>query len=50
MLDWTRREREEREADGEEITGESELPLEEVTWDDGSGGTDNGEDKGADAA
>ena len=26
MLDWTRREREEREADGEEITGESELP------------------------
>jgi dTDP-4-dehydrorhamnose reductase len=50
MLDWTRREREEREADGEEITGESELPLEEVTWDDGSGGADNGEDKGADAA
>jgi dTDP-4-dehydrorhamnose reductase len=27
MLDWTRREREEREADGEEITGESELPV-----------------------
>jgi dTDP-4-dehydrorhamnose reductase len=27
MLDWTRREREEREADGEEITGESELPT-----------------------
>jgi dTDP-4-dehydrorhamnose reductase len=26
MLDWTRREREERQADGEEITGESELP------------------------
>ena len=26
MLDWTQREREEREADGEEITGESELP------------------------
>ncbi len=26
MLDWTRREREEREADGEEITGENELP------------------------
>jgi dTDP-4-dehydrorhamnose reductase len=27
MLDWTRREREEREADGEEITGEKELPA-----------------------
>jgi dTDP-4-dehydrorhamnose reductase len=27
MLDWTRREREERQADGEEITGESELPA-----------------------
>jgi dTDP-4-dehydrorhamnose reductase len=26
-LDWTRREREEREAAGEEITGESELPV-----------------------
>ncbi len=26
-LDWTRREREGRQADGEEITGESELPL-----------------------
>ena len=26
-LDWTRREREERHADGEEITGESELPV-----------------------
>ena len=26
MLDWTRREREEREAAGEEITGENELP------------------------
>jgi dTDP-4-dehydrorhamnose reductase len=26
MLDWTKREREEREADGEEITGENELP------------------------
>jgi dTDP-4-dehydrorhamnose reductase len=48
MLDWTRREREEREADGEEITGESELPLEEVTWDDGS--DDGDKDKGADAA
>ena len=46
MLDWTRREREEREADGEEITGESELPLEEVTWEDGT----DGEDKGVDAA
>ena len=49
MLDWTRREREEREADGEEITGESELPLEDVTWDDGSDDP-GGEDKGADAA
>jgi dTDP-4-dehydrorhamnose reductase len=29
VLDWTRREREEREADGEEITGESELPVPE---------------------
>jgi hypothetical protein len=27
MLDWTRREREEREADGEEITGENEVPT-----------------------
>ena len=44
MLDWTRREREEREADGEEITGESELPLEEVTWEDGADGSDEGED------
>jgi dTDP-4-dehydrorhamnose reductase len=26
VLDWTKREREEREADGEEITGENELP------------------------
>ena len=26
MLDWTKREREEREADGEEITGENEVP------------------------
>jgi dTDP-4-dehydrorhamnose reductase len=26
MLDWTHREREERQADGEEITGENELP------------------------
>ncbi len=49
MLDWTRREREEREADGEEITGESELPLEDVTWEDGSDEPD-GEDKGVDAA
>jgi hypothetical protein len=40
MLDWTRREREERQADGEEITGESELPLEPVTWEEGSDGTD----------
>jgi dTDP-4-dehydrorhamnose reductase len=46
VLGWTRREREEREADGEEITGENELPLEDVTWDDGTGGAD----KGADAA
>ncbi len=44
MLDWTRREREEREADGEEITGESELPLEDVSWDDGTDGTDEGVD------
>jgi dTDP-4-dehydrorhamnose reductase len=44
VLEWTRREREEREADGEEITGENELPLERVTWDDGSGGTDEGAD------
>jgi dTDP-4-dehydrorhamnose reductase len=27
VLDWTKREREEREADGEEITGENELPT-----------------------
>jgi dTDP-4-dehydrorhamnose reductase len=44
MLDWTRREREEREADGEEITGESELPLDDVTWEDGTGGSDEGVD------
>jgi dTDP-4-dehydrorhamnose reductase len=44
MLDWTRREREEREADGEEITGESELPLEDVTWEDGPDGEDEGQD------
>jgi hypothetical protein len=44
MLDWTKREREEREADGEEITGETELPLEDVTWDDGTDGTDEGAD------
>jgi dTDP-4-dehydrorhamnose reductase len=44
MLDWTRREREEREADGEEITGETELPLDDVTWDDGSDGADKGQD------
>jgi dTDP-4-dehydrorhamnose reductase len=44
MLDWTKREREEREADGEEITGESELPLDDVTWDDGTDGTDEGAD------
>ena len=49
MLDWTKREREEREADGEEITGESELPLEDVTWDDGSDEPD-GADEGVDAA
>jgi dTDP-4-dehydrorhamnose reductase len=30
-LDWTRREREEREADGEEITGENELPAADRT-------------------
>jgi hypothetical protein len=49
---WTRREREERHADGEEITGESDLPLEPVTWEDGSGGADEEDDtdKGADAA
>ena len=34
MLDWTRREREEREADGEEITGENDLPA----GDDGPAG------------
>jgi dTDP-4-dehydrorhamnose reductase len=44
MLDWTKREREEREADGEEITGESELPLEDVSWEDGPDGTDEGQD------
>jgi dTDP-4-dehydrorhamnose reductase len=44
MLDWTHREREEREADGEEITGESELPLDDVTWEDGSDGADKGQD------
>jgi hypothetical protein len=44
MLDWTKREREEREADGEEITGESELPLEDVSWEDGSDGPDEGQD------
>lgn len=44
MLDWTKREREEREADGEEITGESELPLEDVTWEDGPDGTGEGQD------
>lgn len=49
MLDWTHRERQEREADGEEITGESELPPEDVTWDDGSD-EPGGEDKGVDAA
>jgi hypothetical protein len=27
VLDWTRREREERAADGEEITGENEIPT-----------------------
>jgi hypothetical protein len=27
VLDWTRREREERKADGEEITGENEVPA-----------------------
>jgi len=44
MLDWTHREREEREAAGEEITGETELPLEEVTWEDGPDGSDEGQD------
>ena len=41
MLDWTKREREEREADGEEITGESEVPS-----GDGPGGApaDAGQD------
>ena len=33
----------------QEITGESELPLEDVTWEDGSE-EPSGEDKGADAA
>jgi hypothetical protein len=28
VLDWTRREREERQAEGEEITGENEIPAE----------------------
>ena len=37
MLDWTKREREEREADGEEITGENELPE---GGEDGSEGQD----------
>jgi hypothetical protein len=46
VIGWTAREREEREAAGEEITGENELPLEDVTWEDGS----DGADKGADAA
>jgi dTDP-4-dehydrorhamnose reductase len=52
MLDWTRREREERQANGEEITGESELPLEKVAWEDRPGETeeDPDADKGADAA
>jgi hypothetical protein len=27
VLDWTRRERAERAADGEEITGENEIPA-----------------------
>lgn len=42
VLDWTHREREERQADGEEITGENEIPA----------GTEAGEpaDKGQDAA
>jgi len=48
VLGWTAREREEREAAGEEITGENELPLEDVTWEDGS--DSDGADKGADAA
>jgi dTDP-4-dehydrorhamnose reductase len=38
MLDWTKREREEREADGEEITGETELPVPEP------GGAGEGQD------
>ena len=45
MLDWTAASAR-SEADGEEITGESELPLEDVTWEDGT----DGADKGADAA
>jgi hypothetical protein len=44
MLDWTRREREEREADGEEITGENDLPP----GDDGHDGAPV--DEGQDAA
>jgi dTDP-4-dehydrorhamnose reductase len=38
VLDWTLREREERAADGEEITGENELPLPEP------GGASEGQD------
>jgi hypothetical protein len=35
MLDWTMREREEREADGEEITGENEIPVTEPSEGEG---------------
>jgi len=38
VLDWTKREREEREAAGEEITGENELPMPEP------GGASEGQD------
>jgi hypothetical protein len=52
VLEWTRREREERQAAGEEITGENELPLEPVRWEDPSdeAAEEANPDKGADAA
>ena len=48
VLDWTRREREEREADGEEITGESEIPTAEGADPEARQGTPA--DEGQDAA
>ena len=48
MLDWTKREREEREADGEEITGENELPTADRSDRDAPGRTPA--DEGQDAA